>query len=424
MEWLRSIDIDAKSLALLEAAKEEESRFFKMRMPERRGELEKQMVEWAEGRLAHIDGGGEVTKMKEGSYTILNLGFWPRVHDPQRALTLFKLMYWIVLFDDVVDDSAGLRQQSHQVARFASALLHAIFGHPLDEEDMFIMSSPRERLLVQVGLEWWGDIQRDPLFSATQLKHFETQVSEYVLSQAPFTRLNELMEANKPPSIKEYMPLRIVSGAIPLCYAGIEFELPIELDNETRNHPLVKQLQAAVANHIAGLNDFFSFPKELLKGDFLNLLPLLHIHNNTLAQQASQPLVPFHVSISQAWEMINTNESECARLASLILTSPLLASNPSIKPYVEDLCGFNPTIREFSRSARYKNVLRASCSLLSFAHEHTRNPSLKKVTKNNPHYLQLKGIQCLIRGLPKKDHSFPLMPNFPSSMMNFGGCLR
>ena len=116
--------------------------------------------------------------------------------------------------------------------------------------------------------------------------------------QVPNTRLREQVEANMAPRVEEYMPIRGVSSGQPLCATMSEYELGLELDDETVGDPLVKQLREVACNYCSVVNDILSFRKEFSIGDVLNLLPLLHIHNNIVEHEAGGTPVPFHVTVS------------------------------------------------------------------------------------------------------------------------------
>ncbi|MCO5550483.1 hypothetical protein L7F22_003970 [Adiantum nelumboides] len=217
---------------------------------------------------------------------------------------------------------------------------------------------------VRVGVEWWGEMKRDGMPAAQQAR-FAAAVREYVMAQATIVRFNQLLlSAHRPPALSHFLAARRVAVGAPLCFLASEYDLGIELDPFTVSHPLVLALHAAISDHVVWLNDILSFPKEFANGDFLNLLSLLHIQNNTLTHNnyatttsnnlyasmmlATPPLplhhhhhhhkIPLQLAAIEAWKMITGRQRDCARLAFEIMASPLLATKSSMQAYVDAIC--------------------------------------------------------------------------------------
>ena len=96
------------------------------------------------------------------------------------------------------------------------------------------------------------------------------------------------------PQPEEYLGLRQVTVGL---YAEFEFwELAegVELPDEVREHPLLKQMADRACNVVGWANDFFTYEKEIQAGEVHNLVMVLMRHRGLPLQYAAGKAVEMH----------------------------------------------------------------------------------------------------------------------------------
>ncbi|KAH7365078.1 hypothetical protein KP509_18G007900 [Ceratopteris richardii] len=269
-------------------------------------------------------------------------------------------MYWFITFDDAIDHSSGMCNDPVEAGNYCTLFLDIVFRHgrcsaktrqELLKEATHKYSST-EMLPLRLGIQWWEEMKRDGMPLSQQIR-FEAAATKYVMAQVQAVEMNQqLAMKGRIPSLLEYVRVRRVAIGAPLCIVASEYDLGIDLDPKILHDPLVQCLQDAVSDHVAWLNDILSFPKELRRGELLNLVFLNHITNNPFLiadynrsgrDHASlygneEQAGFFDAAVCRAWEMTESRYEDCARLASEIMGSPHLSAMPHLKQYVEAIC--------------------------------------------------------------------------------------
>ncbi|KAH7287236.1 hypothetical protein KP509_32G045500 [Ceratopteris richardii] len=333
-----------------------ESGMLSLRLHPRHAALQEDLCQWARDNLWDVLTESEIGKIHTAAYGWLACSFWSRSASYQRSLTLLKLMYWFITFDDAIDNSSRMSSDPTEAESYCALFLDIVFRHgrkstktrPELLKEAKHKYSSSEVLPLRLGAEWWEDMKRDGM-PISQQARFEAAATEYVMAQVQTVRWNEqLALKGKAPSLPDYITVRRVAVGAPLCIVASEYDLGIDLDIDILLDPLVQALQAAVSDHVAWINDILSFPKELRLGEVLNLVCLLPIHNNPCAASGLDPAAAlngneggrssFGAAACRAWEMTASRHEECVGLASRIMDSPHLSANPNMEDYVRAIC--------------------------------------------------------------------------------------
>lgn len=305
---------------------------FPVRCHPRYAALSEQVNAWVRSRSGNVLPDLAVEKLCESQFAWLSCLLWPNGTDDGRSLSLLKLMYWIALFDNMVDNPRVMGSDAQAVQGFCRHLLKAMFGD--DDGGGTAASIERfsvEKLLsVAVAVEWWGEIRRSGSgMPPKQQARFAEVFKEYVMTHIGLAGYREKEEL---PDLEQYIAVRRIASTARLLLVATEYDLCVELDDHTLNSSLLKQLQDAVCDHIGWTNDLYSFAKEYLEGDYFNLLAVLHYRNNSRGRRRRTSI---QNAASQAWAMIKSREQGCARLAREIKES---ATEPALHMYVDAAC--------------------------------------------------------------------------------------
>ncbi|MCO5554801.1 hypothetical protein L7F22_008336 [Adiantum nelumboides] len=282
--------------------------------------------------------------------------FWPNSLVEQRSIAMLKFLHWIVLFDNLTDDTTEPVGSSPWGTQCLCAAVNDVFSKvstthlsllclhlpgqmpylapTLGSAAMSGCNAEQRRfiwLVLDMLVEWWAELRATmPRLQQARFGHYFLQ---YILVHPHLCRLREEAGGQVPAGLEEYMRLRCTVAAVQCITLLAEYDLDMELDAEALASPLIQKIREASMNHQAWVNDNYSFPNEYLKGDYFNLLAVLHYRNNTSQDElsCSKP-VPFEAAASEAWRMVLAKEEECAELAErvkqdAVLKGYLLASS-------------------------------------------------------------------------------------------------
>ncbi|MCO5610056.1 hypothetical protein L7F22_064291 [Adiantum nelumboides] len=310
---------------------------------------------------AAVDSTSIVNKVFGGKFALIGCQFWPNGIAEEHSLTLLKVMHWFSMLDNMTDDMDGVGNSAWATQTVCAAILEAFFKGSADDVEMLRvvpgdvtplpLDAAQRRpisLLLEIAVEWWAELRArmPPL----QRARFVQAFSDFILVNVRQARFRE---EGQLPRLDEYMHLRRSAAGISLFQIIAEYDLDIQLDKEALSNPLLRKLQQATGNHICWLNDYYSFPMEFCKGDYLNLLALLHYRNN-MTPEPKQELVPFKVATSEAWAMVTAMEQECVELAQKIKQDAVLIDKPGMMSYVDTICSQTAAMWDCSvHSPRY-----------------------------------------------------------------------
>jgi hypothetical protein len=111
-----------------------------------------------------------------------------------------------------------------------------------------------------------------------------------------------------------------------LCFPLLEYGLGIDLTRELAAHPELNRLNILVARHWLGVNDIFSYRKELYSGDTMNEINFAMADNGGDLQAAVD-----HIA-----DTVRQTEDEFTTLTQRLLTGPA-SHNPDLGKYLEAL---------------------------------------------------------------------------------------
>lgn len=88
--------------------------------------------------------------------------------------------------------------------------------------------------------------------------------------------------------------MRRLTGGIKPVFALIEFCDHLTIPDSLREDVNVKNLEIMAINTVCWCNDLYSAPKEMLIGDYHNLVLLVHLEQKTTLEQAVNTVVNMH----------------------------------------------------------------------------------------------------------------------------------
>ncbi|MCO5611158.1 hypothetical protein L7F22_065408 [Adiantum nelumboides] len=207
------------------------------------------------------------------------------------------------------------------------------------EQEKAQQERAQRELAIEIGVQWAREMQENGLKSARQLERLREGVAQYMLG---VIRVVRLRQEKRLPSVEEYIRLRRMDGAEWLGLLACEFDVHIELEDETLQHPLIQRLRWATVNQMLWINDLLSFYRESHIDDYVSLLAVLH-YNNVAGdagekQTGKRPpleMADFEEAMAQARAMIKEADDECMRL-----THEIAAWRNDLGPYIDSTLYF------------------------------------------------------------------------------------
>ncbi|MCO5553224.1 hypothetical protein L7F22_006745 [Adiantum nelumboides] len=328
-----------------------------------------------------------VQRLLDTRLDTLGCVFYPQSPDYRRSLALVKLIHWVFILDDVVDDVHLLGHDYDGARRFALRQYRAMFGDNIKEAyqmglideggygfedegsglaalrknkmELVVTATSDgakgggdaaaareakrqarvlEELAIEIGVQWATQLQATGL-SPRIVERLREGVAEYMVGVISLARLRQ---EKRLPSVEEYIRLRRMDGASFLGLLTYELDAHIELDDETLQHPLIQRLRWASINQTLWINDLLSFYRESNIDDYVSLLGVLH-YNNVVAsttsttttseggsQKALEEMAGFEYALAQARAMVKDCDDEL-----LQLTRDIAAWRPDLDRYVD-----------------------------------------------------------------------------------------
>lgn len=242
----------------------------------------------------------------------------------ERLIPVVKFIVWLFIFDNFLDDPKEMGADPAAADRLITGFLTV-----LEPKDDAAAASPSPtcavtRLMNDTAHDWWDVFRQD--MPVTQRLRFIQAFKDYlnaIRAQVGYRHAQQL------PDVETFGLLRGDAGAWYCCCVLIEYVLAVELDEETLAHPLVRNLRTSAAFHVYWLNDLISFKKEILQGDYMNLIPVMYFSSKTTPPSSLQQIV---LKVSQ---MIKDMDDDCVRLVNEIKKSELLMGKPRLPSFLE-----------------------------------------------------------------------------------------
>ena len=244
-----------------------------------------------------------------------------------------KLMVWFFVFDNFMDNPAHMGADMRATQLLVDVVMTvfrntvAVGGDPSgiiksgDDPEIIVGTNDEEcddygraiiRVLWESARDWWEEMRQLGM-SPRQQYRFLSAVERYLdasMKQVAFRQLRHV------PSVDTYKELRHQSAGWYVSSVILEFVWGLDPPDEIVEHPLLSALNVAASSHIMLVNDIFSFPKELLAGDIMNLVAVLTWHNLGRSQHSVEALV--QETVSQLLGLVREADEECVLLMETI----------------------------------------------------------------------------------------------------------
>ena len=229
---------------------------------------------------------------------------------------------WLFLLDDCMDDvEVGMGGDSDAVETLIGCVMSVLNAHDLPSSP-----DPVLRTAMQVTWDWWSEMRLH--MPPTQRSRFVQGVKDYLDAAREQVMLRQADTILDPHTF--IVKRRRASAVVPSLVLT-EYCCQLELDEETLNHPLISELHDAVCDHIAMVNDAWSFKREHLKGDHQNLLASMWANSCTAARRDFQEVV------LKVCDLIKQRDEDCVRLMAEIKKSKLVEDKPGLHRYLDGL---------------------------------------------------------------------------------------
>lgn len=235
---------------------------------------------------------------------------WPNTRG-ERIGHLANLSQYLFAFDDAYGDRAGIGRDSESAKKVFSDFFVIMEGE-----------SPRSgHPYARVFQEIWASTAL--AMTANQRSRYRRAVADWLHA---CVREVDSREKAQVFDFDTFLAVRRGSVWAKPCYPLTEHCLGIELPQEIVTSPELEEVHLLCVDVMLLINDLFSFPKEVMEGDYVNTVPILCLQRGLGLQQA----------VDRACEMVNDSE---ARI--LALRGALLAKYPAersiLEPYLAEL---------------------------------------------------------------------------------------
>ncbi|THU86527.1 terpenoid synthase, partial [Dendrothele bispora CBS 962.96] len=130
-------------------------------------------------------------------------------------------------------------------------------------------------------------------------------------------------------NLDQYLAVRRVNIAM-LCYSSAYFRytLDINLTDEQVNHPLMREAEGVVSDHVGLTNDYFSYLKEkMTNSDDTNIIRILMDHENLTYAEAKVVIE----------KKIRQKEQDFIGAGMAVLNDPELGKDPEVYRWISNL---------------------------------------------------------------------------------------
>ncbi|TFK64027.1 terpenoid synthase [Pluteus cervinus] len=129
-------------------------------------------------------------------------------------------------------------------------------------------------------------------------------------------------------NLDQYLAVRRVNIAMYFANAYFRYTLDINLTDAQVNHPLMREAEGIVSDHIGLTNDYFSYLKEkMTNSDDTNIIRILMEHENFTYQEASEVIE----------QKILQKEQDFIKAGMDVLKDPELGKDPEIRRWIANL---------------------------------------------------------------------------------------
>lgn len=129
-------------------------------------------------------------------------------------------------------------------------------------------------------------------------------------------------------NLDQYLEVRRVNIAIYMSNAWFRYTLDINLSDEEIDHPLMREAEGIVSDHVGLVNDYFSYLKEKLSNsDDTNIIRILMDHEGLDYIQASKVVV----------NKIRQKEQDFIQAGLNVINHPVLGKNPEVHRWIASL---------------------------------------------------------------------------------------